>query len=314
MVAKVRKAPKVIVNPAAGQGNSGRIWPGVESRLRTALGEFDVAFTAGPGEETALARQALADGYSHFVAVGGDGTMNGMLNGIMGDGAPANSDVRLSVIPAGTANELARAIGVHGDLDGAVSGIAAGREQRFDLLQADCAGLMGGGQRHYGVLAVSWGGAAEIVYRTNNSRFLKKLGGRFSYYANTLLVTLTYPNRACDLTIDGKMTKDVLHYSGMICNTEMLGGGMRLAPGADHTDGIADFLFFRDMARRDIILQKPSWLFEGHHIEHPKVDFSRGRDFTVTGSPEALVDADGETIGRLPLAVKTLKQVLPVLG
>jgi diacylglycerol kinase (ATP) len=305
---------KVIVNPAAGQGNSGRIWPDVERRLRAALGDIDVVFTTTPGEETALARQALADGYTHFIAVGGDGTMNGVLNGIMGDGAPANNDVRLSVIPAGTANELARAIGVHGDLDGAVSGIAAGREHRFDLLQADCGGLTDGGHRHYGALAVSWGGAAEIVYRTNNSRYLKKLGGRFSYYVNTILVTLNYPNRPCDLTIDGELTADLLHYSGLICNTEILGGGMRLAPGADHTDGLADLLLFKDIARRDIILQKPSWLFEGHHIEHPKVDYIRGREFSVKGSTEALVDADGETIGRLPLAVKTLKQALPVIG
>ena len=305
---------KVIVNPAAGQGNSGQVWPAVEARLRAAMGDIDVAVSTQPGQETALAEQALADGYSHFIAVGGDGTMNGVLNAVMGDGAPANGDVRLSVIPAGTANELARAIGVHGDLDGAVNGIASGREQRFDLLQADCTGLSGGGHRHYGVLAVSWGGAAEIVYRTNNSRYLKKLGGRFSYYANTLLVTLTYPNRTCDLTIDGEQSKVVLHYSGMVCNVEFLGGGMRLAPGADHTDGMADFLFFKDIARKDILLQKPSWLFEGHHIEHPKVDYMRGRDFAVAGSPKALVDADGETIGRLPLTVKTLKQALPVIG
>jgi diacylglycerol kinase (ATP) len=308
------KAPKVIVNPAAGQGNASRVWPEVEARLRAALGELDVTVTAKAGAETTLARQALADGYSHIIAVGGDGTMNGVLNGIMGDGVPANSDVRLSVIPAGTANELARAIGVHGDLDGAVGGIAAGREQRFDLLRADCAGLDGGDRRHYGVLAISWGGAAEIVYRTNNAHLLKKIGGRFSYYVNTLLVTLTYPNRTCDLTIDGELTKNVMHYSGLICNLEILAGGMRLAPGADHADGIADFLFFKDIARRDIILQKPSWLFEGRHIEHPKIDYIRGRDFAVMGSPEALVDADGETIGRLPLAVKTLKQALPVIG
>ena len=72
--------------------------------------------------------------------------------------------------------------------------------------------------------------------------------------------------------------------------------------------------FLKDIARRDIILQKPSWLFEGHHIEHPKIDLLRGRDFAVTGSSEALVDADGETIGRLPLTVTTLKQALPVIG
>ncbi len=163
------KAAKVIVNPAAGQGNSGKIWPEVEARLRAALGPIDIAVTASAGEETSLARQALADGYSHFIAVGGDGTMNGVLNGVMGDGAPANSDVRLSVIPAGTANELARAVGVHGDLDGAVNGIAAGREQRFDLLQAGWAGPTGGGHRPFGGPGGFLGGGAGIGFRAQNN-------------------------------------------------------------------------------------------------------------------------------------------------
>jgi YegS/Rv2252/BmrU family lipid kinase len=306
--------PKVIVNPAAGQGAAGRAWPGIEAKLRGALGPIDVSITTHAGAETDLTRQGVADGFRHFIAVGGDGTMNGVLNGMMADSQPINDKVRLSVIPAGTSNELTRALGVHGDQDGAIAAIAAGGEQRFDLLQADCLDLDDNNHRHYGVLAVSWGGAAEIVYRTNNSRYLKKLGGRFSYYVNTLLVTLSYPNRHCDLIIDDQHMTDVLHYSGLICNLEMLGGGMRLAPNADPRDGIADFLFFRDIARKDIILQKPSWLFEGHHIKHPKVDYMRGRNFVVTGAREALVDADGETIGRLPLAVKTLKQALPLIG
>ncbi|MFP6748814.1 MAG: diacylglycerol kinase family protein [Alphaproteobacteria bacterium] len=304
----------VIVNPAAGQGACAKAWPDIETGLRVALGEIEVAMTAHAGQETELARQGVADGVGHFIAVGGDGTMNGVVNGIMGDGAPANDGIALSVVPAGTANELARAIGVHGDAMGAIKGIASGRVQRFDLLQADCTGLDGAAHRHYGALAVSWGGAAEIVHRTNTSRFLKKLGGRFSYYANTLIVTLTYPMRRCDLTIDDQEFKDQVYYSGLVCNTEFLGGGMRLAPGADHADGVADLLFFKDIPRREIILQKPSWLFEGHHIEHPKVDFIRGRIFTVEGGPETLVDADGETIGRLPLRVETLKQALTIIG
>jgi YegS/Rv2252/BmrU family lipid kinase len=305
---------RVFVNPAAGQGAGAKFWPKIETGLQAALGEFDVVMTTRPGEETELARQGVADGVSHFIAVGGDGTMNGVLNGIMVDGAPAHAGIALSVIPAGTANELARAIGAHGDQPGAISAIADGREQWFDILQADCTGLDGGGHRHYGVLAVSWGGAAEIVYRTNHSPYLKKLGGRFSYYVNTLIVTLSYPMQRCELTIDNHVIADQLYYSGLICNLEYLGGGMRLAPGADPHDGIADFLFFKDIPRSQIILQKPSWLFEGHHIEHPKIDFQRGRDFAVKGDPGTLIDADGETIGRLPLTVTTLKQALRVIG
>ena len=307
--------PKVIINPAAGQGAAGKAWPGIAARLRAALGEIDISQTAQAGEETALARQALAAGHNHFIAVGGDGTMNGVLNGIMGeDGPMAQEAVRLSVIPAGTSNELPRALGFHGNVDGAIDAIASGREQRIDLLQADCVGLDAAPHRHYGVLSIAWGGVAEVTYRTNQAGLLKKLGGRFSYYINALMVALTYPKRHGDVDIDDRQMTDLLHYAGLICNLEILGGGMRLAPGADHTDGIANLVLFKDIPRRDIIVQKPSWLFEGHHIEHPEIDYIPGRAFSVTGSPEARVDADGETIGYLPLKVKTLKGALRVIG
>ncbi|MDP6343207.1 MAG: diacylglycerol kinase family lipid kinase [Alphaproteobacteria bacterium] len=306
--------PKVIVNPAAGRGTGGRLWPRIRQHLDDILDGYDLSITARAGDEIEMARQALAEGSQHFIAIGGDGTINGVLNALVADGAMRNPNLRLSAVPAGTANELARAIGCHGDIEGAVRGIAGGRERRFDLLQADCGGLKGGSNHRYAVLAVSWGGAAEIVHRINESRILKRLGGRFSYYVNTLIVTLTYPNHTADLSIDGRRIDGLAHYSGLICNMEVLGGGMRLAPGADHTDGIADLLLFKDIPRRDILLQKPSWLFEGHHIEHDKVELIRGREFDVQGPAAALVDADGETVGRLPLAVRTLKQALPVVG
>ena len=118
----------------------------------------------------------------------------------------------------------------------------------------------------------------------------------------------------CDLTVDGRLIKDQVYYSGLVCNMEILGGGMRLAPGADHTDGVANFLFFKDIPRREIIFQKPSWLFDGHHVDHEKVDYFPGQVFEVESDTDALVDADGETIGRLPLKIWTLKQVLNVIG
>ena len=120
---------RVIVNPTAGQGACRKAWPEIEAGLRAALGEIQVVTTTHAGNETDWARQGVADGVNHFIAVGGDGTMNGVLNGLMADGAPAHDKIRLSVIPAGTANELTRAIGTHGDLQGAIQGISTGRER-----------------------------------------------------------------------------------------------------------------------------------------------------------------------------------------
>ena len=75
--------PRVIINPAAGQGACGKAWPDIEAGLRSALGNIDTNVTAHSGDETNLARKGIAEGAEHFIAVGGDGTMNGVLNGIM---------------------------------------------------------------------------------------------------------------------------------------------------------------------------------------------------------------------------------------
>ena len=195
-----------------------------------------------------------------------------------------------------------------------MAAIASGKRREIDILETHCAGLDDGELRHFAFLAISWGSAAEISYRTSTSRYLKKLGGQFSYYAVTLIVTLTYDNLLGDVRIDDKDMAGLTHYTGMICNTEYLGGGMRLAPGADPTDGRADLLLFKNIARKDILLQKPSWLFEGRHIEHPEVELLPGKDFAVRGPSRALVDADGETIGRLPLTAWVVPRGLLVRG
>ena len=310
-MADTRKS-KIIVNPAAGRGNCGRMWPEVATKLRRVIADADISFTQAAGDEIALARDALRRGYNHFVAVGGDGTFNGILNGVLKAGNGDQPPVTLSPVPAGTANELARELGYHDDVNGAVEAIAGQRVRILDLLEAKCTSLDGEPITHYGNLAISWGAAAEISYRTSTSRYLKKLGGRFSYYAVTLIVTLSYPNHRCRLDIDGRVDDGVVHYTGLICNTEVMGGGMKLAPNADPEDGIADLVLFRDIHRRDILLQKPSWLFEGHHVEHEKIDMMRGRTFRVDGAKDSLIDADGETIGRLPLAVRVLPRSMSV--
>ena len=87
---------------------------------------------------------------------------------------------------------------------------------------------------------------------------------------------------------------------------------MKLAPGASFEDGMLDLVLFKNITRRDIILQKPSWLYEGRHVEHPQVEVVRGKRFDVAGPAMALVDLDGETVGRLPMAATVIPKALTV--
>ena len=103
---------RVFVNPAARKDGTARRWPEIRSRLEARLGPLDAVFSEQPGQMTALARQAVSDGVRRFVAIGGDGTVNETLNGMLdGDGQLLAPDSVLCPIPAGTANELSRALG-----------------------------------------------------------------------------------------------------------------------------------------------------------------------------------------------------------
>src|SRR5436190_17022521 len=107
-----RSKVAVIVNPAAHKGGAGKRWRAIEGELTRRLGSFTPQFTTAPGHATALARQALSAGARRIVAVGGDGTANEVLNGLLdGSGRLVGPDAVLCPIPAGTANELCRALG-----------------------------------------------------------------------------------------------------------------------------------------------------------------------------------------------------------
>ncbi len=304
---------KVIVNPAARMGKSGTNWDQVEARLNDHIDDFDVVFTESPGHAGDLTRQALGEGFERFVPVGGDGTANEVMNGLCENGCLSNPEAVLAPIPAGTANEFCRNLGLLDDPLAPYRALQSGPIRKVDLQLIRCRGLDEGDLVHHAGLITSVGSAAEISYKTNHSRYIKKLGPEFCYYLVAILVTLGYLPRRLDVAIDDAPAESLLVHSGLICNMEYGGGGMRLAPGAAHDDGRFDFVVFGDIPRRVLLTRPPSWLFEGHHIEHPKVSIRQGRKIRISGDVDGYVDTDGETIGRLPLELEMNKQALNFL-
>jgi len=168
----------VIVNPAAQKGGAARRWSATQSELAARFGPFEPRFTTAPGHATALARAALAEGVRRIVAVGGDGTINEILNGMLdASGRLTAPDAVLCPIPAGTANELCRALGHLAYPARAYEAAASDATRAIDLLRVRCTGLDGRPVERFGYLIVSLGAAATISHRTSRSRWAKKLGG-----------------------------------------------------------------------------------------------------------------------------------------
>ncbi|MFI5003021.1 MAG: diacylglycerol/lipid kinase family protein [Reyranellales bacterium] len=296
----------VIVNPAAHKGGASRRWPAIQAELSARLGPFEPRFTEAPGHATHLARSALAQGARRIVAVGGDGTVNEALNGLLdASGRLVEPDTVLCPVPAGTANELCRALGhlVHpARAYDAAAGLGA---RAIDLLRVRCMGLDGRPVERFGYLIVSLGGAATISHRTSQSRWLKKLGG-IAYLLMTPPVTLGYRNRDVAIAIDGVAQGTRPIFTAMVANTENGGGGMRLMPGAKFDDGILDLIEMGDISALAMLATVLPKVYSGGHIHHPKVRLSRGTSFHFESEVETLVDLDGETVGRLPLEVSVI--------
>ncbi|SKA06639.1 Diacylglycerol kinase family enzyme [Enhydrobacter aerosaccus] len=296
----------VIVNPAANKGGAGRRWPAICARLAARLGDFEPCFTTAPGHATDLARQALLSGSRRFVAVGGDGTVNEVLNGLLDrSGRLIEPDAVICPIPAGTANELNRALGHLPDADRAYDAAAGTGSKAIDLLRIRCSGLDGRPIERFGYLMVSLGAAAAISHRTSQSRWIKKLGPA-AYLLMTPVVTLGYRNHSVLVAIDGVPQGPRRLFTAIVANTENGGGGMKLMPGALFDDGVLDLVEMGDISRAGMLTAIMPKLHRGTHIHHSKVRVTRGRSFRFEADVDILVDVDGETVGRLPLEVTVL--------
>ena len=302
----------VIVNPAAHKGGAARRWPTIETELSARLGPFIPRFTEGAGHATDLARQAVAGGARRIVVVGGDGTVNETLNGLLdASGRLVAPDTVLCPVPAGTANELCRALG-HLEHPARAYEAAAGCGSRpVDLLRVRCVDLVGRPVDRFGYLIVSLGAAATISHRTSRSPWLKKLG-EIAYLLMTPVVTLGYHHRDVAITIDGMASGTRRLFTAMVANTENGGGGMKLMPGARFDDGILDLIEMGDVSRLGVLFGVMPKLYSGAHIGHPKVRVSQGTSFRFESGVETLVDLDGETVGRLPLEVSVLPRAFLV--
>jgi YegS/Rv2252/BmrU family lipid kinase len=302
----------VIVNPAAHKGGAAKRWAAIESELAKRLGAVAPLFTDAPGHATELARLALAEGARRIVAVGGDGTVNEVANGMLdADGRLRAPDAVLCPIPAGTANELCRALGYLTEPRLAFDAVAGTGSRTIDLMRVRCTGFDGRPVERFGYLIVSLGGAATISHRTSQSRWLKKLGG-IAYLLMTPPVTLGYRHRDVAITVDSVPQGRRPIFTAMVANTENGGGGMRLVPGAVFDDGVLDLIEMGAIAPLAMLTQVLPKVYSGAHARHPKVRLSRGTVFRFDSEVETLVDVDGETVGRLPLEVSILPRALTV--
>jgi YegS/Rv2252/BmrU family lipid kinase len=263
--------------------------------------EGDAFFSEGQGQLAELARKAAAKGARLLVAVGGDGTVNEIVNGIAG-----LEGVELAVVHRGTGGDFVRTFGIPHELAGALEIARDGATREIDLGRATFHTWAGAERESWFANAASAGMSGAVAKRVNETG--KAFGGKVSYAWSTFAVFARWRNAQITVTVDTE-TRTGPMYDVIVANGRYLGGGMKITPDAEPDDSLFDVLLIGDISKRDLVLTLPK-IYRGTHLPHPKAELLRGASVTIEAPIPLPVQLDGEQPGTTPATFEVVPNAL----
>ena len=293
----------VLSNPSARAGGGGRSMAAITRALRYAGRTPHHIAARSPAEVTERMRELIVAGEGRVLLVGGDGLVHHAAQ------AAANSPLTIGIVPTGTGNDIARGLAIPGNVAGAV-GTALIDPVAIDVLRVR---ELNGGEQHIVVSVCTLGFSGDVNERANG---LRRPRGRFRYTAATMLEIRQLRTLPLSIELDDEPTVAVDETLMAVANTPFFGGGMKIAPKADPTDGILDICCIGTVGRVELLRVFPR-VFRGKHLSHRAVSTHRAESVVIRqreGDEPVAVWGDGEPIGHLPIEITVVPNALAVAG
>lgn len=300
-----------VVNPRAANGAAGKRWVELAARIERAVGGHEVGFTNAPMDAERITREALRDGYDCVVAVGGDGTLNEVVNGFFEDGVAVAPDARLAVVPFGTGGDFRRTFDWTRKLEDSLLRLVAGKTRPLDLGRVDFTSHDGARGTRYFANVCSFGASGDVVHQVNRST--KVFGGKASFYLGTFRALRSYQDRPVVVRLDDGLEQEWSVTTVAIANGRYFGGGMCVAPDADPADGFFDITYWSGYGLKDFAL-KANGVYSGKHVGWSGTKTYRCRRFEARSVDPVRIDVDGEQPGLLPITVTLQPSAVKLVG
>lgn len=286
----------VIVNPNAGKGRGAKDWDKISVILKKENLSFAVKFTERKGHAIILTLEAISAGFRKIITVGGDGTLNEVVNGVFSNDVCPSKEISLALIPVGTGNDWGRMFGIPLNYEIAVKII---RDNKMMVHDVGLVSYYDGTEKkkRYFINIAGLGFESVVVWKTNLQKE-KGRGGKLIYFYNLLTSLLSYNNTKAEIIIDG----EIIHadvFSVNIGNGRYCGGGMRQTPDALPNDGLLDVTIINGMGKFEII-RNLKILYDGTILNHPKIDGYKCKSIKVSSDSIIYTEADGESLGHTP--------------
>jgi diacylglycerol kinase (ATP) len=302
-----------IINPASARGNTLRDWPAVRSRLASLGVDFDEHVTARPGEASEVARQALIGGTTRLIAVGGDGTLNEVVNGYFDEqGCPINRAGAIGLLPSGTGSDFRRSLASI-DHRHSIEALIAAEPRLIDAARADFRDDVGGEAARVFINIASFGLGGQVSALVNRwrSSLPRWIGGRARFAAAAVAGLGRYANVPVEMELDGRQIQ-ISSNLIVVANGKFAGGGMLLAPHAQLDDGVLDVIVTDKATRLDVIRELPR-IQRGGYLRNPKVTQYRAGVVSIDSDKPLAIDLDGEMVGYTPARVRVLPSTVRLL-
>lgn len=297
----------LVVNPHSANGSTGRRWLQLSARISQVLGPFQYAFTDSAMHATSLTKKALKEGFECVVAVGGDGTLNEVVNGFFEDGKTIHSEACLGLLPLGTGGDFRRSLGLDLDVSKNLERLKNAPVRPLDVGRMEFRNSDGRPSTRYFVNIASFGVSGQVAVEVNQSS--KFLGGRASFMLGSMRALWRYRDVRVRLTLDGKPLEEMPITTVAVANGRYFGGGMKVAPRAELADGLLDVTVWQGYGLSDFVF-KSSAIYDGTHTRFEGTRQFQCRSLLAESDEEVLIDCDGEQPGRLPCKMEVLPSVL----
>ncbi len=246
-----------------------------------------------------------------IIAVGGDGTINEVVNGFFEGERPIASDAAFAIIPSGTGSDFVRTLNLPIDPKRAADVILRGITKSIDLAKLRYTALSGAAASRYFINVTSFGMGGAVA--ANAKRYSNILGGKLGFLTSTIGTLLRFRGDDVAIRLDGSQAIVAKITNVAIGNGQFHGGGMRVCPRARVDDGVLDISVIRHLSIFEVV-KSISMLYNGKIYEHPKVQHHRAGRVSAEGNLNVLIEVDGEPLGRLPLEIEIVPSSIRVFS
>ncbi|MFA5103993.1 MAG: diacylglycerol kinase family protein [Candidatus Margulisiibacteriota bacterium] len=300
-----------VINPASAGGKTKKLWPHIKALAEKENTEFGFYLTSYRMEASRITSRAIKEGYKRIIAVGGDGTLNEVLNGFWDGNRKIAPDTCLGYFPSGTGEDFSRTLGIEKlSIETQTERLLKAPGTYIDIGEAHFQKGDGSTTSRKFINESSVGFGANVTELVNRSN--KIFGGKTSFFTGVLRSLCFLKNHSVRIKADGKDFFEGKTLITAVTNGKYFGGSMMISPKAMIDDGFFDVVIAREMNRKEILRDIGS-IYSGNHLSNPKVLSIRCKTLSVQSGEKVFLEMDGEPVGLIDAQFKLLEKEIRFL-